>query len=528
MIHENTMVETKTFEAQTADEITAEYNLPDYLPDINRLLKTDALVTEYSHELLGDRLAYDGKLLCRILYATSDGTLRHAEFEREFSSETAVSGTQGDCDIRFEAHMGAVLCRLQNPRKLTAKMKLILLTSVFCAENIAPASETKLTPEEEASPEEKKRSIACLSCMSVTEKPVPVSEDIELDASLPAISEIVSAELTPYITDIRTGDGKLVYKGEITADLLYLAEKADDCPEGEAPKYLCFSAKIPIAGEIEAPHVTEKYIPFAFCHVSSPEFRPQTNSFGENRTAELDFEYHLSVSLFGNTEATLTEDIYSTEYETVTQTKSLAYDSVLCARSFNFTSDGTVTTDDPDFDRVVLTSADATILRTERAGNKLIFIGTASVSAILTNGEGVYLTKSFELPIRGETDVPALSELYEVRSLPTVIGALARPEEGTLSVTLETLVSCVLFEKHREDYISSFSLCKDRPVTSPEEASLLLCYPAHGDTLWDIAKKYKTTTADIMEMNGISAETSPRVIMIPRKKSFAAKGKRIL
>ena len=114
----------KTFEGASHNEISAEYNLPDYLPDINRLLKVSAKISEISHFLSGDTLEYDGKLKCSLLYATGDGNLKNAEFERDFSGNTAVSGTSGDCDIRFDAMIENVACRLQNPRKLTAKIKL--------------------------------------------------------------------------------------------------------------------------------------------------------------------------------------------------------------------------------------------------------------------------------------------------------------------------------------------------------------------------------------------------------------------
>ena len=65
-------------------------------------------------------------------------------------------------------------------------------------------------------------------------------------------------------------------------------------------------------------------------------------------------------------------------------------------------------------------------------------------------------------------------------------------------------------------------------VIREKDASLLLCYPAPTDSLWDIAKKYSTTTAAIMEMNGISAESTPTVLVIPRRESISKKGHRIL
>ena len=51
----------------------------------------------------------------------------------------------------------------------------------------------------------------------------------------------------------------------------------------------------------------------------------------------------------------------------------------------------------------------------------------------------------------------------------------------------------------------------------------MLCYPSFGDTLWDIAKKYSTTIPELMSANGISAETIPNVLIIPRRMETGAK-----
>ncbi len=526
--NEKQSVLIKTFEGTALDEISAEYNLPDYLPDINRLLKVSAKISESSHYLSGDAVEYDGKLKCAILYATGDGSLKSAEFERDFSGTTAVSGTSGDCDIRFEPQIASVSCRLQNPRKLTAKMKLSLATSVLCANEVSPIITGKISADDEKTLEARTHSIASVCSAFTEEKNTPISEDIELEASLPAIDEIVSVEMDPYMTDIRVGDGKVIYKGDIFTNILYLAARDDNTEAGAAPKYVSFCTKIPIAGEIMADGISERYIPFASVAVSTPEFRPQTNAFGENRTAEIDFDYSVSVELFCNEESILTTDMYSTEYESTAEADSLRYDSVLAAKTFNFTSEGSVKTDDSDFDKIVMTSATASIDRTEKAGNKLWFTGSANVSVILTNGEGIYLAKNFEIPLRAETDGMGLHEFFDIQNRPTVLSASARLDGDSIHVNLETLISYIIFEKHNEPYVQKLSVYKDKPIIREKDASLLLCYPAPTDSLWDIAKKYSTTTAAIMEMNGISAESTPTVLVIPRRESISKKGHRIL
>ncbi len=525
--HENTKgtaMPVKVFEDTSCNEISAEYNLPDYLPDVNRLLKVSAKIFEISHFLSGDTLEYDGKLKCSLLYATGDGYLKNAEFERDFSGNTAVSGTAGDCDIRFDADIASVSCRLQNPRKLTAKIKLTLTSAVDCQVSTLPDIVGKLTAEEEAALQAQTHTCLAVTIRKAEELARPISEDLELDASLPSIEEIVGVDMEPFVTDLRVVDGKTVYKGEIVTEILYRAHPDDGMPT-ESPRFASFSAKIPIDGEIPAQGVGERPVMKARVSINQLEFRPQQNAFGENRTAELDFDYSVYVDYFCNEETLLTTDMYSTEYESSPEESALSYETALCAKAFNFSTDGNITPEDADFNQIVMTTASATVEKTEKQGGKLLFSGNANVFVILTNGDGVYLSRNVQMPFRAETDAPRTTAELSVLPEAYVISAISRKDNERIQVNLEILIAYTAFEKHTEPYIRQLSVYKDRPTKTEKAKSLTLCYPCAKDTLWDVAKKYSTTIPELMAANGISAETLPPVLVIPRKPNVSSKRK---
>ena len=514
----------KVFEDTSYNEIAAEYNLPDYLPDVNRLLKVSAKISEISHFLSGDTLEYDGKLKCTLLYATGDGHLKNAEFERDFSGNTGVSGTAGDCDIRFDADITGVSCRLQNPRKLTVKMKLMLSVSVDCFVSTLPDIVGKLNADEERALQAKTHTSVGVTMKKAEELARPISEDLELDASLPSIEEIVGVEMEPFVTDLRIVDGKTAYKGEIITEILYRVHTEEDVPS-VFPKFASFSAKIPIDGEIAAEGVGERPVMKAHVSINQMEFRPQQNAFGENRTAELDFDYSVYVDYFCNTETVVTTDMYSTEYESSPEEGSLSYETALCARAFNFSTDGSVAPEDADFDQIVMTTASASIEKYEKQGNKLLFSGNANVFVILTNGEGVYLSRNFQIPFRAETDAPRTAATLSILPQAYMLSAVSRKDNERIQVNLEILISYTALEKHTEPYIRQLSVYKDRPAKTEKSPSLTLCYPGMKDTLWDVAKKYSTTIPELMAANGLSAENMPPVLVIPRRQNPSAKRK---
>ncbi len=516
----------KTFEDTAHNEISAEYNLPDYLPDINRLLKVSAKITENSHYLSGDVLEYDGRLKCTLLYATGDGNLKSAEFERDFSGNMSVAGTSGDCDIRFDAGIETVSCRLLNPRKLTAKIKLALKSEVYCNVVTTPNIVGKLSAGEERALQYRTHAAIGMVMKTAQELATPISEDVELDASLPSIDEIIAVETEPYITEFRASDNSVAYKGEIVAEILYrTVPEENENVEKSAMKFAAFSAKIPISGEIPAENVGEHPVIRASVQIGSMEYRPQQNAFGENRTAELDFDYSVYLDIFCNSETEITTDMYSTEYESDCEEESLSYETALCAKSFNFSADGSAEREDTDFDCIVMTTATAAIEQTEKQGNKLLFTGTANVSVILTNGAGIYLSRSFQLPLKGETEAPRSAFPCVIDARACVLSALSRLDGERIQTNLEILVSYTVMEQHTEPRIRQISVYKDRLARNEKSPSLTLCYPSFGETLWDIAKKYSTTVSELMAANGISAENMPGVLVIPRRMGTGEKRK---
>ncbi|MGN1096136.1 MAG: hypothetical protein ACI4QR_07075, partial [Eubacteriales bacterium] len=67
---------TKAAEKKDTKEITTEYTLPDYLPDVNRLLRVVARIEEPGKYINGDMIEYDGLICYNVIYATSDGKIK--------------------------------------------------------------------------------------------------------------------------------------------------------------------------------------------------------------------------------------------------------------------------------------------------------------------------------------------------------------------------------------------------------------------------------------------------------------------
>ena len=222
-------------------DITAEYTLPDYLPDINRLLRVSAVAEKPEKYCSGSDIEYDGKIIYSIVYATADGEIRCAVFDGDYSGSVSA----GELDFStaaVETRTENVSCRLSGPRKLTVKCKLCAAVGICPARSPEPAVAGKPSGAEDHIQYRKKR-IEFTKETLAEEKNTPVSEDIEIDPGMPPIERIVFVNLIPCALDVRAQNGKISYSGALTAEVLY------ESGDGER-RYVSFSREVPVSGTL--------------------------------------------------------------------------------------------------------------------------------------------------------------------------------------------------------------------------------------------------------------------------------------
>lgn len=503
----------KTFEDTAIKEVSAEYNLPDYLPDVSRILRTDARVCRAGKYINGSSLEYDGTVTFSVIYSTADGIIKTAEFSSDYGGSMPIGDFSGDCSVDADTELDSVNVRLQSPRRLTAKAKIAVTVTISCLNCAAPSVTGRTGSGDDIMC--KTESIDCCFGIEAQDADVSVSEDISVAAPLPAIDEVVSVYLDPYLSEMKAGEGVINYKGNVVANIIYSA--AGDDPS--APKtYVSLIRRIPVSGDAIAEGVTESCLVTGNVCITSTEFRKAADETGEDRTVEIDFSYSAYFDAYKNVRSEITTDMYSTEYEGETEIKALEYRSCACAKSFNFSASACTELPDGELTDVTAIRAAATVTGAEKSGGKLIFTGNVDIYAILSCG-GVYMGKIFSSPFRAETDAAMTPDNFDYSADASVIDIKGRTSDGKLCADMEIMINYITFAKKESDVVSVLSLCRDKPRKTDNGAKITLYYPSKGETLWDIAKKYGTTESELAQANGPDGNPEGGVLMIPSRKA---------
>ncbi len=487
-------------------DISTEYTLPDYLPDITRLLRVSAKAEHPEKYCSADSVEYDGKIIYNIIYATSEGEIRCAVFDADYSGAVNAQEIDDFSVVDVAVSTESVGCRLSSPRKLTVKCRLFANISICNAKNTEPAIGGKASPDAEKDLQYRKSKLEFCREIKAEEKNTPISEDIEADPGMPQIARIVYVNLIPSAFDVRTSEDKISYSGALMAEILY---------EGELGEYISLSREVPLSGTLEAEGVRDDSVAFCEVEATNITYRPQTGEIGETKTIELDFDYSVYFRVFCKDFCEITTDIYSLSYENSNEKETLRYLTLDSEKLFNFSFNESAEFEEKEFSRVICASAQACITTVEKSGTKTAVGGNVSFSVILGGENGAFIGKTFNFPFKAETDAGRFAELFchIANACTGEVGARIVGEK--IYFDTEITVSLALFGEKEAETLRSSTIFTDHPIDSKPSSQIVLYYPTRGEDLWSVAKKYNTTVEKLCALNGGAKEPLSGVMIIP-------------
>lgn len=238
-------IEKTLFENRMSKELQSEYNLPDYLPDVNRILSINPRICGIGKYINGNNAEYDALICIDALYSTSGGMLKNASFTAEMSGSVPVDASASSGDAYVSIVNDSVSSRLITPRRISCRIRYTVSVSVTGNESTVPVVTGKLTPSETERLQYKNTVVKNCFERVISDSPVSVSEDIELEKTYPPIDEITSVTLRPMISRTEARDGGASYSGSVNAYILYKAKT-----DSETPVYIPLIRNIPIEGDI--------------------------------------------------------------------------------------------------------------------------------------------------------------------------------------------------------------------------------------------------------------------------------------
>lgn len=478
--------------------------LPDYCPDIIKILRCEAQVNVTSAQVAGGKLNIGATAVVRVFYLGEGGNIRSAEQQQpltravELKSPAEAPVAEVTCQTRY------LNCRALSERRFEVRGAL----NLHC--RVTNRWEEPLIADSNLPSLQMKKTICDLSeLIACVSKPAEVREELELAAGKPAIANIIRSSAQYRLLDRKIIAGKIITKGELLLHLLYQTVE-----EGQPPETMEYT--LPVSQILDVEKADEDTRCCLSVEVTSLGLTVRSDLEGESRTIGLQAGLCFHVELYRDKQVSLVEDCYCTEFGLTLRTGPVTLQRLL--RTVQESGVYQELLDIPEgLQRILDLWCELEGISTRPGEGALVVTMKLKVCMFAATEDGAgYFDRAGEfeytLPVEGEEEFvfnPTVSPLSTTYSI--------TPAEK-IEVRVELALSGGLCSRRRLPAVEEIALDTANPRSREQDDSGLIVYYAQaGEPVWDIAKRYNTSLGAIMEENALESDQVPdkRMLLIP-------------
>ena len=485
----NTTVYLSICDKAVSAEVGCDFSMPDYQPEIRRLLRVRATVLPPSSYVGAGKAEFSGAVRYDILYSGNDGQLYSASTSENYQfsaplDKDADVDQSDETPVFCETVTESVTGRVTAPRRLSLRCRLRGRIRVFGRHRLCERIFGQATDGVERLIGESQ--CAVLTCRG--------AESLELSDEVVPGGEIrvISSEAAVCVSEAVPCEGGVGCRGDAVLRLLL-------CREGEG----------------EMPFVTVRRIPFA---VTVPvDGADGLSCRAQGQCTDLEAEVtddgrvlcRLSVTVSaegqGNVPVMYTSDLYATHRESSAVYTEYVFPVAARCISGNFTQ----SVYEPlsafglaEDCEVLDVCASAAVDDVSCDRGKWVLSGESRIHLLLRSGEE-YATHEMSLPFRYETDGEGGEPMLCAADVQMVSGR-ARVDGGRLGIECEMAVSARICTEGRLTALSEAQIGEAEPVPS----ETVVAFPARGETVWSLAKRYRVPLATLSRLNTLPESPS--------------------
>lgn len=488
-------------DAVSEQPVDIDFTLPDYCPDIEKLLRCKLTPKIYSRNLSGGQLQLEGNTVVSVLYADSEnGRVRVAEQTVPFSAVFRLKETPEDYVMETGAKCEYVNCRALSRRRMTVHGAFSL-----CARLLKKEETDLFSPEDIENAEFLTRDVSLSSLSALGGAQFGVGDEVIVSGK-PPVELVLDSDVNARITQTRTIPDKLMLSGDLCARLLYLSDA--DSPKPERLDYI-----IPFSEVIDCAGLSEDCTVCVNLDVMSYDVKLKNDILSEKPVVNVDARLSCTVSGYKQKEYTVALDAFGTENVCEPELTRVAAPKDTRKISETFMLKDALSLDDVKLSEIIDITAEKCPITVTAADNKLTLCSKLNICILAFNedNEPIYLERSVEVNRETETDFRFNS--VECSELSVVSLSFRLAENNALEIRCELNYSVLTSERQSLNIVSSLNCFDDRPAVK-KQCALTLYYAEAGESLWEIAKLYGTPMSVIAFENSLDAERLPKSAML--------------
>ena len=381
-------------EVTLTQEETTEVIVPDYCPDIARIITADGKVCIHSRELRDGKAAVTGTVRVTVLY-TPDGEsgIRTLEFAMPFTVESD-NRVLADCVfLEADTRPEFLESRMLNPRKVFTHCKLV--TRLTGYQKAPLCFSTDLEAEDQLCVEKRQEQQRITLLTHIAEKDFTFTEEMNLSPGRAGAAELLNSQVCGSVTESKIVGSKLIFKGVFSISLLYRSVDG---------KYDTTSSDLPFSQIMEIEGAAEGCTPSLRLQLTGSDLQIDGDD-AEGRQIAVTLYLHATALLREEQDVTLLNDLYSTSYETAYEAAPLSvtgfFETFTCRHTVREVLEIGVVAD-----FILSLTASCGAVSVSREGETTVLRTEVNVRALYLDEGGVPLMAERSFDINSQLELP--------------------------------------------------------------------------------------------------------------------------
>ncbi len=472
--------------------------VPDSKPDLSKIVSIDGKMNVIDREVDTNGTQISGKIEVKLMYIpmteTDDFPLIPMDAVIDFKHELDYP-VSDKSELEVIGNVEHMDFEIVNERKLRVK----------AVSNITSRLYDKLNVDLFSNPDEEMQLLKSEAMYTdIIEKkkaPIDIREELTVKEGMPEIGKILNWDISIIENQKQLVQERAVINAEVQYNILYLSEEVEPAPVLFRDKSE-FTQFIDIKDNDD---ITDSKVEFLLKH-SDINVKNDTN---DNMTI-----FEVTIDIITNLEIlkTKTQEFIVDAYNPQKQIEAQK-DKIECkllsgksAADVQIKEILNVPDNLPDMEKIIYTTAKVFETGNIVENGKNIIEGILSTNILYLSNEGNRKTYGFteEIPFRHVIEISGLSSEKDVEHEITVRRLdFETINSKQLEINADVYIKSAAYK--RESYeVLTHALTVDADVSIEENPSIILYVTKKGDSLWKIAKNYRTTIEEIKTINNIS------------------------
>ena len=501
--------------AQSQITLDDDYNVPDYRPDIVKVLKEKGELHFDEAKAAAGAAWLKGRLVFRVLYRSDqeNGKISCLKGEIPFQEKLNMDGVQEYDVIQASGEIEDLTIGVIHSRKISVRAVILLKTE----EPREKEDELCVGIEADDGCEKRYRNTNILQLLCMKRDQCRQKSEITLPSSKPNVQEILWKSLEIRNLDTKMGQDGVKLSGEVLISVLYQEEEETD-------RVQWYEMVIPLDCGVECDAGTEADIIYKVkARPASMELEVKPDYDGEERVLVLELVMNLDIRVWKEQEISMLEDVYSLKKEIIPVCTGVTLHHISVKNDSQCRLTEQMELAESQEKILQICSCEGTV---HLESTELTEQGVRAEGILVT--ELLYITTDDQMPIGSAREIYPFEQLIEIPqqmartecNKPEELEALERKNklQTELDCRISQLSAVMLDQDHVEikavigldllafeqEQIDNITDTCEEPLDMEQlqkRPGLVGYIAKDGDSLWSIAKENHTTVEDILRDN---------------------------